>query len=39
MLPGHAPEVVCEDDRWYIFSTHYPENGLSIAELKWELLF
>ena len=39
MLPGHAPEVVCEDGQWYIFSTHYPENGLSIAKLKWEILF
>lgn len=39
MLPGHAPEVICEDGQWYIVSVHYPENGLSIAKLKWELLF
>ncbi len=39
MLPGHAVEVVEEDGEYYIFSTHYPHNGLSVARLSWELLF
>ncbi len=39
MLPGHAVEVVREDGEYYIFSTHYPHNGLSVAKLKWEILF
>ncbi len=39
MVPGHAVEVICEDGQWYIVSVHYPHNGLSIAKLKWDILF
>lgn len=37
VLRGHAPELaVGEDGQWYIISTFYPENGLSMAPIRWE---
>ena len=40
VLRGHAPELVqSESGRWYIASVFYPENGLSLAPLRWEALY
>ncbi len=37
VLRGHAPELVCDaDGQWYIASVFYPENGLSLAPIRWE---
>ena len=38
MIKGHAPEIVCENGDYYIFSVFYPENGLNVAKIKWETL-
>lgn len=35
MLYGHAPEFMCENGKWYMFSVFWPENGLNMTPIKW----
>ncbi len=37
VLRGHAPELLQDaDGQWYIASVFYPQNGLSLAPIRWE---
>ncbi len=36
MLPAHAGEIYSNDSGDYLLSVFHPENGVSIARLKWE---
>jgi len=36
MLHGHAPEIICENGKYYIFSVFQPENGLNLARIDFD---
>lgn len=36
ILPAHAPEILQEEERYYLASVFYPANGVSIAPLGWK---